>query len=108
MVAFHKNNFVPDGKLADENMNLMKVKTVSLDIVGVYKSPKGDPFQLINNLEKLINMTRPTVVFGDFNICLLKKKKNPVTLFLETSGFTQLVKRSAHIEVLMMNYITYF
>ena len=48
----------------------------------------------------MIDISRPTVIIGDFNICLRKNKNNSVTNFLTSKGFTQLVMKLTHIEVI--------
>ena len=99
MATYYKKNFTLDAHYEHEHVEIMKVKNCTLDIIGVYSSPNGDPGKLVEKLKLLIDITKPTVVLGDFNICLLKNKKNPVTQFLENVGFNQLVKEATHIEV---------
>ena len=100
IAAFCRESFTLDDYEDKENINLIKVKHTSLDIIGVYISQKADPINVIENLESMIEVTRPTVIIGDFNICLRKNKNNTVTNFLTTTGFTQLVREATHIEVI--------
>ena len=75
------------------------MKKQSVDIFGVYITQKADLFNLIEILKSMIEIARPTVIMGDFNICLFKNKNNPVTKFLTSIGFHQLVNEATHIEV---------
>ena len=99
MATYYRSNFTLVGCLEENHLNIMKVTNGKLDIIGVYCSPKDNPGKLIEHLKTLVDNTMPTVVLGDFNICLLKNKNNPVTKFLESAGFTQLVEEATHIEV---------
>ena len=105
MATFYTTNFKIDHLEADEHFNMMKITNSKLDIFGVYNSPRGDPGSIIEKVQNLVDRTKPTVVIGDFNICLLKNKNNPVTNFLNTVGFTQLVKTSTHIEVIKFKLV---
>ena len=100
MASFYRRQFKIKECKEGEHMNIMKVTHNLLDIIGLYRSPNGNPNQLIENLVRLIDMTRPTVVMGDFNICLLKNKDNPINNFLKSLGFIQLVQGATHIEVI--------
>ena len=101
MASFYRKQFKIKEYREGEQMNLMKVTHNLLDIIGLYSSPNGNPNQLIENLVRLIDKTRPTLVIGDFNICLLKNKDNPVNNFLKSLKFIQLVQRATHIEVII-------
>ena len=87
---------------------MLKITNNKFDIFGVYNSPGGDPCSIIKKSENLVDKTKPTVVIGDFNICVLKNKNNPVTNFLNTVGFTQVVKTSTHIEVMKLKLLLYY
>ena len=100
MVAFSTESFTFDDSKDKEKMNLIKMKHKSIDIIGVYISQKADHSNVIKNLISMVDITRPTLIIGDFNICLRKNKNNPVTNFLISAGFSQLVKETTHIEVI--------
>ena len=52
---------------------------------------------IVGNLEQMINMEQPTIITGDFNVCLHREPKNLVTTVLLDLGFQQHVKSSTHI-----------
>ena len=52
---------------------------------------------IVDNLEQLINMGRPTIITGDLNVCLNKEPRNLLTTVLVDLGFHQLVKDSTHV-----------
>ena len=69
-----------------------------MSIVAVYRSTQGSSLELIEHLARLISPGVPTIVCGDFNICLLSNRNNRVTTFLENSGFLQLFNEATHIK----------
>ena len=100
IATFSKESFTIDGYRERENINMIKMKHALFNIIGVYTSQNANPSNIIENLAPMIEITRPTVIVGDFNICLRRNKNNPVTTFLTTAGFKQLVKEATHIEVI--------
>ena len=48
-------------------------------------------------LKSIIDRKKPTIVKGDFNICIVKEKNNALTLMLEKMGFLQLMMNATHI-----------
>ena len=45
----------------------------------------------------MIDHSRPTLITGDFNICLLKHPKNIITKTLTEYNFKQLMKGATHL-----------
>ena len=46
----------------------------------------------------MIDINRPTLIKGDFNLCTIRDRNNSLTMKLEKLGFKQLVKEATHIE----------
>ena len=67
------------------------------DLIIIYKSPTGKDSDLRNMLQEAINLERPTIVCGDFNICFSDTKKNNSITYLIDLGFKQLVQDSTHL-----------
>ena len=104
IASFCRDGFNVKDSIDKENMNLIKVKHISFDIIGVYISKKADHTNVTKNLTSIIEISRPTVIIGDFNVCLRRNKNNPITKFLTTLGFTQLVRQATHIEVISIKF----
>ena len=51
----------------------------------------------MNSLVKMIDHSRPTLITGDFNVCLLRHPKNIITKSLEKLGYRQLIKEATHV-----------
>ena len=45
----------------------------------------------------MIDPIRPTLITGDFNVCLLKHPKNIITKTLSEFGYKQLIKEATHV-----------
>ena len=52
---------------------------------------------IVDKLEQIIDMEQPTIITGDFNVCLQREPRNLVTTALLDLGFQQHVKSSTHI-----------
>ena len=53
---------------------------------------------IIQEIEKLHNIEKTTVIGGDFNTCVLKQPKNATTTSLAKMGFNQIVREATHID----------
>ena len=65
MAAFCRETCTLDDSKDGENMNLIRVKHISYEIIGVYISHKANHSNVIRNLNSMIDMSRPTVIIGD-------------------------------------------
>ena len=81
-----------------DGFSLSKMSGRDLDIIGVYRSQNGSIVNMINEIIKLYNTDKTTVIGGDFNICFIKQPKNSVTTSLADIGFKQIVTEATHIE----------
>ena len=52
---------------------------------------------IVDHLEQMINMGRPTIITGDLNVCLDKEPRNLLNTVLIDLGFDQLVKSPTHV-----------
>ena len=52
---------------------------------------------IVDKLEQMIDMEQPTIITGDFNVCLQREPRNLVTTALLDLGFQQHVKSPTHI-----------
>ena len=46
---------------------------------------------------KMIDLTRATLITGDFNVCVIQKPSNIITTSLKRLGFRQLTEEATHI-----------
>ena len=67
-----------------------------MDIINVYRSQGMNNAELAKDLEGLINMSKLTIICGDFNFCYIEQRDNEITQMLVQSGFTQQVHEATH------------
>ena len=53
---------------------------------------------MIQEIQKLHNIYKTTIIGGDLNICVLKQPMNSATTSLAKMGFHQIVTEATHIE----------
>ena len=90
--------------VVEENMQLTKMGSATMDVITVYRSAKGNPTLLLEHLQKLIAKDRTTAILGDFNICYLEKRRNKISKFLEENGFQQLVSEATFIKGSLLDH----
>ena len=78
-------------------VQMTKLSTQEIDVINVYRSNGADNKEMINDLKSIIDMDKTTIVAGDFNICFINQRTNPVITFLEDHGFSQLVTQATHL-----------
>ena len=80
------------------SLQISKVLVKGLDSISVYRSSNHSIPDLSEALDSLIDVGRPTLITGDFNICAKKNPTNGVTESLQRKGFKSLIKRPTHIQ----------
>ena len=79
-------------------MQVTKFASKEIDVIGVYRSNKGNSQDLLHHLEAMITIGKPTLISGDFNICFLNHSGNRMSRGLEKIGFSQLVREATHVK----------
>merc|ERR1711963_562799 len=78
------------------------------DYILVYKSPKSlTTLEFFQDLESLIDRTRPTIICGDFNMAPNVNTSNfeVITEMLTIAGFRQIVNQATHIKGNMLDHM---
>ena len=76
----------------------MKFEIGGIDSISVYRSSIKSLRETRDQLIKVINIDKPTLITGDVNICFQQHRNNSISKSLEEIGFIQLVKEATHIE----------
>ena len=69
----------------------------NLDVFSVYRSSNGNSLEILNRITELLTRGKPTLITGDFNICMLNHSKNRMSKGLMQKGFHQMIKNATHI-----------
>jgi hypothetical protein len=97
-VYYKESKFAHKQDVTEEQIQLTKLSGKNLEIISIYKAPKGNDSELKRHLMDLIDLRKPTLVCGDFNMCYIESKRNQSTTYLLQNGFKQLVREATHIE----------
>ena len=99
VAAYCKNGtFRHETNIKDENMQISKFSSSTVDVIVIYRSQMGHYRQLNQFLEAIIDRQKPQLVIGDFNFCYLENPLHQTKTFLEKNKFSQLIKEPTHIE----------
>ena len=60
---------------------------------------------LYENLQKLIDEAKMTIICGDLNICFKSDRNNILIKLLEENGFTQLVHKATHLKGGLIDHV---
>ena len=97
-VYYKRDKFTHSQDIKEDKVQLTKMTGKHFDLIIIYKAPAGTDSVLQNQLEAAINIARPTLVCGDFNMCFIDNRNNRTTQFQTKNGFKQLVHCATHIE----------
>ena len=100
IASFVKENI--DCKLKDEvikpTLQIVKLDLGALDSISVYRSANHSTKDVSQVLEALIDVDKPTLISGDFNLCTKKNRDILVTSLLLKKGFLKMLERPTHIQ----------
>ena len=94
LATYVEKEFVLREFICDELCQLMKVSREDIEIVNVYRSQECRDFQ--EKLNFVVDLSRPTFVWGDTNIDINKDSGKSFAEFMKNLGFTQLVTQPTH------------
>ena len=97
MTYFKPEKFTHEKDYVAKNMQVTKFKSSELDVISVYRSSDGNSLELLHRMLEMLTIEKPTLITGDFNICMLNHKKNRMSKGLAQNGFVQMIKEATHI-----------
>ena len=104
-VAFFKRKFTVSNEFNENRVTITKLSSEDLDIINIYRSSDGNIEMVVEILQTLINIQKVTLIGGDINICFIKNRKNPLSSYLMSLGFSQLVKQATHIDGGLIDHV---
>ena len=94
---FKPKLFTHEADFVASNMQITKFKSKNLDVVNVYRSSEGNSLELLNRIMEMLAQEKPTLITGDFNICMMNHENNRMSKKLIEIEFKQLVRQATHI-----------
>ena len=83
----------------------MKSSLKNLDVINVYRSHNKSLVEAANLIIENINTKKPTLIIGDFNVCVRKNRNNAITHSLSNLGFVQMTNEATHIEGNIIDHV---
>ena len=89
-----------------DTFQAVKISFILFDLIAVYRSPSETSLKaFLDILKNGIDDTRATIICGDMNINLFKNPSNMVTLYLQSQGFKQIVRKATHISGSLLDHV---
>ena len=98
IVTYSKDMFVHMEDVKNNRYQATRFSSLDLDSIHVYRSSDGCITELKEDLIRMIDQDKATIITGDFNICLERDPNNQITRYLTDEGFKQLVSKPTHID----------
>ena len=84
--------------IVKQTLQITKFSFEGFDSISVYRSSSHSITDVSQCLDNLINVWRPTLISGDFNVCTKKNENNSITARLMKKGFRRIIERPTHIQ----------
>ena len=81
----------------NKDLQIVKIRLQQLDSITLYRSSSKSLIETSSSLIKMIDLTKATLITGDFNVCAMQKPTNIITTSLKKLGFKQLIEEATHI-----------
>ena len=109
-IATYKAKYIKAANTShnEQGLQIVKVSMAEVDSINVYRSSNMSIIKTRETLEKLVDMNKPTLITGDFNLCHRKYKTNVVSTGLYSSGFKQLQDKASQIMGGVIDHIYWF
>ena len=98
---YKEEKFKFDQRKNIQKAQIMKLSSKECDVINIYRSHNAqisDDQTIIQEMSKIIEKRKLTIICGDMNICYIQKRNNILLAFLESIGFQQLVDEATHIQ----------
>ena len=104
-VASYTNNksFEVVKDIVSQNYQVLKVQHHG--IISIYRSQGLNSAALLNDLEKIEDITKVTIIMGDFNLCYNENRCNRLIQGLLGLGFNQLVQEPTHVRGRIIDHV---
>ena len=81
-----------------QTLQISKFTIDGIDSISLYRSNNHSIQEVAEAITSLVDVGKPTLVTGDFNICAKKNANNGITVSLIQQGFQKVIDRPTHIQ----------
>ena len=79
-------------------LQITKSVIEGVDSIIVYRSSSHSILETTEIIKSMIDVSKPTLIKGDFNLCTIKDRNNSLSAKLEKLGFKEIVRKATQIE----------
>ena len=98
IASFYNENFEQITNINCEGFSISKLESKDTVVIGVYRSQGGSLKDMVEELIKMIDKDKTTIIGGDMNVCVRAHPENYLTKTLTEIGFQQVITESTHID----------
>ena len=100
IATFIRNHVVCEHKqdVQKETLQISKFSVGGIDTISVYQSNSHSIIEVREALTSVVEVGKPTLITGDFNLCAKKNANNIITVSLTKMGFQKLIDRPTHVQ----------
>ena len=100
LATFTRNHVICEHRqdVGKETLQISKISIEGIDSISVYRSNSHSILEVREALTSMIDVGKPTLITGDFNLCSKKSANNIITVSLTKIGFQMLIDRPTHIQ----------
>ena len=84
--------------IAGDKHQIIKFNHRSLNVINTYRSQNCRQIEFLESLKSVVEVSRSTIITGDFNLCFNENRSSKVIDYLLGIGFNQLVQEPTHIK----------
>ena len=81
-----------------QTLQISKFSLDGIDSISVYRSSTHSILEVREALTSMVELKKPTLITGDFNLCVKKNLNNVITVSLKQMGFKMMMDRPTHIQ----------
>ena len=95
-----------DKDISEEKFQVTSYKTneMELQIISIYRSQNWSSARLFEEIKKMLDHDKNTLIVGDFNICFKENYSNQLIQGLLKIGFVQLIHEPTHTRVRIIDH----
>ena len=106
-VYYNADKFKHCNDVKKQLFQISKIRSEDVDVISVYRSSGGCQAELLDSLQFMIEKDNPTIICGDFNLCLMESRSKSFSNALVNMGFIEMVRTATHIKGGHIDHVYY-
>ena len=84
--------------IVQQSLQISKITIDDIDFISLYRSNNHSILEVRDALTSIVDVGKPTLITGDFNLCSKKNENNAIMKSLIQRGFQKIIDRPTHIQ----------